>query len=148
MDCRTRLAVLLASPATLLAFLAELQAVDPSLLFARAIDSSCSIPYAYCLLHFLKQTIDPRQQDVAGSCQATSSWTTGGFNLVGYCPNDPTNVQCYVSKTCTTSSDSGMCMNTADTCSGKFVAGACPGPSTVQVWLRNVPRILNSVLTD
>ena len=24
-------------------------------------------------------------------------------------------------------------MNTGDTCSGKFVAGACPGPSSVQV---------------
>ena len=29
-------------------------------------------------------------------------------------------------------------MNTDNTCSGKFVAGACPGPSTVQVGASNL----------
>ena len=83
---------------------------DPSVIFARA---ACSTPYG------------------SGTCVDTSSCTTGGFNIAGYCPG-PANIQCCISKTCTTSSGSGNCMNTADTCSGAFVAGACPGPSTVQ----------------
>lgn len=70
--------------------------------------------------------------DGAGTCLATSSCTTGGFHVAGYCPG-PTDIQCCVEKTCTTASGSGMCMNTQNTCSGSFVAGACPGPSDVQV---------------
>lgn len=70
--------------------------------------------------------------DGSGTCLATSSCTTGGFHVAGYCPG-AANIQCCVEKTCTTSSGSGMCMNTQNTCSGKFVAGACPGPSDIQV---------------
>ena len=68
----------------------------------------------------------------SGTCQDTSDCTTQGYNEAGYCPG-PTNVQCCVKKTCSTSSGSGICLNTANTCSGSFVAGACPGDSTVQV---------------
>ena len=70
--------------------------------------------------------------DGAGTCLATSSCTTGGFHVAGYCPGSA-DIQCCVEKTCTTASGSGMCMNAQNTCSGSFVAGACPGPSDVQV---------------
>ena len=71
--------------------------------------------------------------DGSGTCLSTSSCTTGGFHVAGYCPG-PTDIQCCIEKTCTTSSGSGICMNTQNTCSGKFVAGACPGPSDIQVF--------------
>ena len=67
-----------------------------------------------------------------GTCQLTSDCTSQGFNLAGYCPNDPDNVQCCVKTTCSTSSGSGTCMNTGDSCGGSFVPGACPGDDTIQ----------------
>ena len=108
----TLLAIL---PNRLLAIPTESLPSDPSLLVDRAIGSSCSTPYG------------------SGSCQETSSCATSGFHIAGYCPNDPTNVQCCVKQTCTTDLGSGLCMNTDSTCSGEFVPGACPGPNTVQV---------------
>ena len=102
-------------PNRLLAIPTESSSIDPSLLFDRAIGSSCSTPFG------------------SGSCQKTSSCTTQGFHVAGHCPNDPTDVQCCVKETCSTDSGSGLCMNTDSTCSGKFVAGACPGPDSVQV---------------
>ena len=74
----------------------------------------------------------------SGTCQDTSDCTTQGYNEAGYCPG-PSNIQCCVKKTCSTGSGSGICMNTGDTCSGSFVAGACPGDSTVQVSPSRVP---------
>ena len=67
-----------------------------------------------------------------GTCQLTSDCTSQGFNLAGYCPNDPDNVQCCVKTTCSTSSGSGTCMNTGDSCGGSFLPGACPGDDTIQ----------------
>ena len=98
-------ALLLALP------LASTSPANPLSLFGRA---TCSTPYG------------------DGTCLSTSSCTTGGFHIADYC-SGPTDIQCCVEKTCTTSSGSGMCMNTQNTCSGKFVAGACPGPSDIQV---------------
>ena len=92
---------------------------DPFILFAR---TTCSTPYG------------------SGTCKATSSCTTSGFNIAGYCPGSASN-QCCIEKSCTTSSESGQCLNTGNACSGKFVAGACPGPSDVQVYLSPCPEL-------
>lgn len=73
------------------------------------------------------------QQDGKGTCQKTSSCTTQGFNLAGYCPNDPNGVQCCVKKTCSTKQGSGICLNTSDSCKGAFISGACPGDSSIKV---------------
>lgn len=91
----------------------ELETRDSSL-FERAVGSTCSTPYG------------------AGTCQQTTSCTTSGFSVASYCPNDPDSVECCVTVTCSTSSGSGTCINTGDTCSGNFVAGACPGPSDIE----------------
>lgn len=98
-------------------------------------------PFNWILVHYTSTV--PRssvasqsdnQQDGAGTCQKTSSCTSQGFNLASYCPNDPTDVQCCVKKTCSTASGSGICLNTGDGCSGgSFIAGACPGDSTIKV---------------
>lgn len=88
---------------------------SPFEIHPRAINSPCSTPYG------------------AGTCQTTTTCSTTGFNLAGYCPNDPAGVQCCVTASCATSAGSGKCLLTSDPCSGKFVAGACPGPSDVQV---------------
>lgn len=78
-------------------------------------------------------SIDLTLQDGSGSCQQTSSCTTNGFSVAGYCPNDPSRVECCVQKTCSTSSGSGVCTSTSSACSGRFVSGACPGSSSIQV---------------
>ena len=122
-----------ASILTVLATPTEFQPVDPSVLFDRAIRSSCSN-----LVCMLSQTNASKLLTGTSSmAQAvvnrSRAGTTQSLNLTGYCPNDLTGVQCCVTKICSTSSGSGVCMNTGDTCSGRFVAGACPGPSSIQV---------------
>ncbi|KAH7099403.1 hypothetical protein BKA62DRAFT_311376 [Auriculariales sp. MPI-PUGE-AT-0066] len=68
----------------------------------------------------------------SGTCVKTSSCTSTGFNVAGYCPG-AANVQCCIKKTCKTSQGSGLCLNTGDGCSGgSFFSGACPGPSSVK----------------
>ncbi|KAL8667760.1 MAG: hypothetical protein Q9168_007191 [Polycauliona sp. 1 TL-2023] len=54
--------------------------------------------------------------------------------MASYCPNDASDVQCCVKKTCSTPSGSGTCINAADkgSCKGAMVAGHCPGDSTIQ----------------
>lgn len=76
---------------------------------------------------------DQDPQDGAGTCQQTSDCTTQGFNLAGYCPGS-SSIQCCVKKSCSTSSGSGTCMNTGDSCSGSFISGACPGDSSIKVY--------------
>lgn len=68
----------------------------------------------------------------SGTCQKTSDCTTQGYNEAGHCPG-PADIQCCVKKSCSTSSGSGICMNTENTCGGSFIAGACPGDNTVKV---------------
>lgn len=84
-------------------------------------------------------------QSGSGFCESTSS--CGGFSVAGYCPG-ASNIQCCVSKTCSTpvrsstfryyissnvfsQSGSGTCKSTSS-CSGTSVAGYCPGSSSVQ----------------
>lgn len=56
-----------------------------------------------------------------------------GFTVTGYCPNDPSDVKCCLSKSCTdTSGSGGLCLNTGTGCSGSFVTNRCPGPGDVQ----------------
>lgn len=54
--------------------------------------------------------------------------------MTGYCPNDPSDVKCCLSKSCTdTSGSSGICLNNpGSSCSGSFITGQCPGPTDVQ----------------
>ena len=71
-------------------------------------------------------------QDGDGTCQSTADCTSQGFNLANYCPGAD-DIQCCVKKACSTSSGSGICLNSSDTCGGSFVSGACPGDSSIQV---------------
>ncbi|KAF7923712.1 uncharacterized protein EAE98_007530 [Botrytis deweyae] len=68
-----------------------------------------------------------------GTCQPTSTCTSNGFHISGYCPG-PTSTQCCISKTCQPSTGAGgLCLNTAGGCDGgSFIAGFCPGNSAVQ----------------
>lgn len=57
-----------------------------------------------------------------------------GFTVNNYCPNDPSNVKCCISKSCTSAGgDEGNCLNNpGSTCAGTFVTRRCPGPTNVQ----------------
>ncbi|RPA78103.1 hypothetical protein BJ508DRAFT_416722 [Ascobolus immersus RN42] len=66
-----------------------------------------------------------------GTCK-TDANCTGGFNVVGKCPNDPSSVKCCVPSTCSTPSGSGICRNTGKSCSGTYYSGYCPGPSDIK----------------
>ncbi|KAL8740064.1 MAG: hypothetical protein Q9190_007192 [Brigantiaea leucoxantha] len=60
--------------------------------------------------------------------------------MAGHCPGDST-IQCCVKKTCSSSSGSGICMNTSDksSCDGNFVQDKCPGDSTIQCCVKGAP---------
>ncbi|KDR77459.1 hypothetical protein GALMADRAFT_266943 [Galerina marginata CBS 339.88] len=61
-----------------------------------------------------------------GVCLTTSSCSSaGGTSHSGFCPSDPTNVQCCT-KTC---GSGGTCRFSSSCSSGKTQAGLCPGPS-------------------
>lgn len=65
--------------------------------------------------------------------QRTYLTATIGFVVTGYCPDDPANVKCCLSKACTSTAGSkGLCLNTGSGCDGTFVKNRCPGPSDVQ----------------
>lgn len=57
-----------------------------------------------------------------------------GFTVSNYCPNDPRNVKCCISKSCTSEAgDTGTCLNNpGSTCAGTFVTRRCPGPTNAQ----------------
>ncbi|KAF8959137.1 lysozyme-like domain-containing protein [Flammula alnicola] len=61
-----------------------------------------------------------------GVCLTTSScFSGGGTSHAGFCPNDPTDVQC-----CTKACGSGGTCRFSNTCSsGRTQSGLCPGPS-------------------
>ncbi|KAL9100192.1 MAG: hypothetical protein Q9187_009393, partial [Circinaria calcarea] len=56
------------------------------------------------------------------------------FTVNNFCPNDPADVKCCISKSCTSASGKpGECLNNGRSkCSGTFVTGRCPGPNDVQ----------------
>ncbi len=87
------------------------------------------------LVVFLRNAADHAQQYGSGTCQQTTSCTTSGFSLASYCPNDSASVECCVTASCSTSSGSDTCLNTANTCPGEYVAGACPGASDIEASL-------------
>ncbi|KIM42248.1 glycoside hydrolase family 24 protein [Hebeloma cylindrosporum] len=61
-----------------------------------------------------------------GVCLSTSSCSSsGGTSHAGFCPSDPTDVQC-----CTKTCGSGGICRFSNTCSGTTQTGLCPGPST------------------
>ncbi|KAH6911723.1 lysozyme [Coprinopsis sp. MPI-PUGE-AT-0042] len=61
-----------------------------------------------------------------GVCLTTSSCSSGGgTSRPGFCPNDPTNVQCCT-KSC---SSGGTCRFTSTCASGNTLSGLCPGPT-------------------
>ncbi|TFK22934.1 lysozyme [Coprinopsis marcescibilis] len=67
-----------------------------------------------------------------GVCLTTTVCSSGGgTSRAGFCPNDPTNVQCC-SKTCSTN---GVCRFTSSCASGNTLTGLCPGPSTFRCCL-------------
>jgi len=57
-----------------------------------------------------------------------------GFTVTGYCPDDPADVKCCLTKQCTDKDgDGGVCLNNdVSQCDGTFVTGRCPGPKDVQ----------------
>lgn len=122
-----------ASILTVLAIPTEFQPVNPSVLFDQAIRSSCSTLVCMVSQINASKLLTGTSSMAQAVVNRSRAGTTQSFNLAGYCPNDLTGVQCCVTKICSTSSGSGVCMNTGDTCSGRFVAGACPGPSSIQV---------------
>ncbi|EDR01741.1 glycoside hydrolase family 24 protein [Laccaria bicolor S238N-H82] len=67
-----------------------------------------------------------------GICLTTASCSSsGGTSHVGFCPNDPTNVQC-----CTKSCGAGgVCRFTSSCTSGNTVSGLCPGPDNFKCCL-------------
>lgn len=119
------------------AFPTELAASEYSSLSERAIGSACSTPvrsfHGASFSGVRSLIID--EQDGSGTCQQTTSCTTSGFSVAGYCPDDPDTVECCVVASCSTSSGSGICLSTADACSGNFVSGVCAGPSDIEASL-------------
>ncbi|KAI9864248.1 MAG: hypothetical protein M1830_006135, partial [Pleopsidium flavum] len=67
-----------------------------------------------------------------GTCISTSTCSGGGGkSTAGYCPNDPTGIQCCTKTAC---GSGGNCRWT-DQCSGTTQSGLCPGPDTFQCCL-------------
>lgn len=92
-----------------------------------------------CTYQDLKGTCNKVSECTSGECHiewqsVTSDYQLSGFTVNNYCPNDPTDVKCCISKTCTSASgDAGNCLNNPGSkCSGSFVTRRCPGPQNVQ----------------
>lgn len=76
----------------------------------------------------------PQVSAISVDEKVTSDFELSGFTVNNYCPKDPANVKCCLSKSCTSASgDAGNCLNNPGSkCSGTFVTRRCPGPTNVQ----------------
>ncbi|KAF9449597.1 glycoside hydrolase family 24 protein [Macrolepiota fuliginosa MF-IS2] len=69
---------------------------------------------------------------VPGVCLSTSSCSSGGgTSHAGFCPSDPTDVQCCT-KTC---GSGGTCRFTSSCTTGNTASGLCPGPTDFECCL-------------